>query len=78
MSKVRQKIMQMPKYSIERSWAITFCILGKLPQRMVINLSLIMVTVDRSVAQRRNHRKINPTYYSVFFLNNNNNKEIKT
>lgn len=66
-SKARwEKIKQVPKYSIERSWTGTFCIPGELTQRMVINLSLIIGNCI-SVAQRRNHRKIIPMCYSVFF-----------
>ena len=71
--------MQVPNYSIERSWTSTFCIPGKLPQRMVVNLSLIIGNCG-PVAQRRNHRKINLAYYSVFLkittttTNDNNNK----
>jgi hypothetical protein len=33
---------------------------------MVINLSLIIGNCEL-VAQRRSHRKVNPTYYSVFW-----------
>lgn len=54
------KIMQVPKYPIERSRTSTFASLESYPQRMVINLSLITGNCG-SVAQRRNHRKINPT-----------------
>lgn len=71
------KITQVPKYSIETSWTSTFCIPGKLPQWMVINLSLIIDNCG-SVAQRRNHRKINPTYYSVFLkITIRKNKNLK-